>query len=124
MEETYRSDVNYDVTTRDFKYYIFDWDDNILHMPTRIYLEKMCEDGVWRPVAVSTSTYALVRTDESRYRMPLKGGRAAAFRDFYRKQKQLCGFRIDLHRLPFGMIEFPYVAALDGFAQHPLIVAH
>ena len=32
--------VNLGVGSRDFKYYIFDWDDNILHMPTRIHLEK------------------------------------------------------------------------------------
>ncbi len=74
--------VNDAVADRDFKYYIFDWDDNILHMPTRIYLEKLGDDGVWRPVSVSTSTFALVRTDDKHYRMPLKGGRLAAFRDF------------------------------------------
>ena len=74
--------VNVDVAKRDFKYYIFDWDDNILHMPTRIYLEKLSRDGVWRPVSVSTSTFALVRTDTAHYRMPRNGGREAAFRDF------------------------------------------
>ena len=74
--------VNTAVAGRDFKYYVFDWDDNILHMPTRIYLEKLGRDGVWRPVSVSTSTYALVRTDEKRYRFPQNGGREAAFRDF------------------------------------------
>ena len=74
--------VNTEVAGRDFKYYIFDWDDNILHMPTLIHLERLCVDGVWRPVAVSTSTFAIVRTDEAHYRMPLKGGREAAFRDF------------------------------------------
>jgi len=67
---------------RDFKYYIFDWDDNILHMPTRIYLEKKGADGQWRPVSVSTGTYALVRTDSEHYRIPVEGGREAAFRDF------------------------------------------
>ena len=76
----HRSDVNYDVATRDFKYYIFDWDDNILHMPTKIHLEERGEDGEWRPVEVSTSVFAIVRTD-SRYRMP-PGGRAEAFREF------------------------------------------
>ena len=80
MPETYRSDVNYDVATRDFKYYIFDWDDNILHMPTKIHLEELDEKGNWRPVEVSTSVFAIVRTD-SRYRMP-PGGRAEAFREF------------------------------------------
>ena len=75
-------DVNLDVANRDFKYYIFDWDDNILHMPTRIHLEKKCADGTWRHVSVSTGTYALVRTDSEHYRMPRDGGREAAFREF------------------------------------------
>ena len=74
--------VNVEVAGRDFKYYIFDWDDNILHMPTRIYLEHRGEDGVWLPVSVSTGTFALVRTDEEHYRMPSEGGRETAFRDF------------------------------------------
>ena len=74
--------VNLEVAQRDFKYYIFDWDDNILHMPTRIYLEHRGPDGAWRPTSVSTGTFALVRTDAAHYRLPLRGGREAAFRDF------------------------------------------
>ena len=31
--------INEEVSNRDLKYYIFDWDDNILHMPTRIKME-------------------------------------------------------------------------------------
>ena len=73
--------VNEDVSSRDFKYYIFDWDDNILHMPTKIKLEHRGEDGIWRPVEVSTSTFALVRADEEHYRPP-KGGWAEAFSNF------------------------------------------
>ena len=80
VQEIYRSDVNYDVATRDFKFYIFDWDDNILHMPTKIHLEQQDGNGDWHPVEVSTSVFALVRTDP-RYRMP-PGGRAEAFREF------------------------------------------
>ena len=80
VPEIYRSDVNYDVATRDFKFYIFDWDDNILHMPTKIHLEQQDGNGNWHPVEVSTSVFALVRTDP-RYRMP-PGGRAEAFREF------------------------------------------
>ena len=80
MSEKDLLDINYDVATRSFKYYIFDWDDNILHMPTKIHLEERDEKGNWRPVEVSTSVFAIVRTD-SRYRMP-PGGRAEAFREF------------------------------------------
>ena len=74
--------ANLGVAARDFKYYIFDWDDNILHMPTRIYMEKLGADGRWTPTTVSTGTFALVRADEAHYRMPAAGGREAAFRDF------------------------------------------
>lgn len=74
--------VNEEVEKRDFKYYIFDWDDNILHMPTKIRLEHLEEDGEWRPVEVSTSTFALVRADTAHYRPPSVGGWAAAFVNF------------------------------------------
>ena len=40
--------VNEEVEFRDFKYYIFDWDDNILHMPTKIKMEHLEDDGKWR----------------------------------------------------------------------------
>ena len=73
--------VNDLVASRDFKYYIFDWDDNILHMPTRIRLDRRGEDGVWRPVEVSTATFAVVRTDTENYRPPA-GGWQEAFMDF------------------------------------------
>lgn len=74
--------INEEVANRDFKYYIFDWDDNILHMPTKIRMEHKGEDGVWKSVEVSTSTFALVRTDTDHYRPPADGGWAEAFRNF------------------------------------------
>jgi len=74
--------VNDEVSGRDFKYYIFDWDDNILHMPTKIRMEHLGDDGKWSPVEVSTSTFALVRADTERYRPPSGGGWSAAFRNF------------------------------------------
>ena len=75
--------VNADVADRDFKYYIFDWDDNILHMPTKIKMEHRNEKtGAWEPVEVSTSTFALVRADEANYRPPSDGGWPAAFVNF------------------------------------------
>ena len=73
--------VNDGVQTRDFKYYIFDWDDNILHMPTRIHMERLEEDGTWRETTLSTSTFALVRADTAHYRAPA-GGWDEAFREF------------------------------------------
>jgi len=62
--------INLRVAERDFKYYIFDWDDNILHMPTRIHLEKRMSDGMWVPHSVSTAAFAVVRNDSENYRAP------------------------------------------------------
>ena len=62
--------VNLRVAERDFKYYIFDWDNNILHMPTRIHLEKRMPDGSWQPHSVSTAAFAVLRKDPERYRPP------------------------------------------------------
>lgn len=73
--------VNESVASRDFKYYIFDWDDNILRMPTKIIMERKGDDGQWRRVELSTSSFALVRTDTAHYRPP-PGGWDEAFRNF------------------------------------------
>ena len=73
--------INEEVANRDFKYYIFDWDDNILHMPTRIHLEKRQPDGTWKHHSVSTSVFSIVRQDTANYR-PLHDDREAAFIEF------------------------------------------
>ena len=73
--------VNDRVADRDFKYYIFDWDDNILHIPTRIHLEKRQPDGSWAPHLVSTSVFSLIRGDTQNYRPP-HGNWPEAFVEF------------------------------------------
>lgn len=49
-------------------YYAFDWDDNILYMPTVIHLEKR-EGDSWVPTDVSTAEFANVRNDKENYRI-------------------------------------------------------
>lgn len=55
------------------KSYLFDWDNNILHMDTRIMMEKRDSSdkncNVWKKVKISTSTFAKVR-DGFDYRPP------------------------------------------------------
>jgi hypothetical protein len=65
----------------DLKYYMFDWDDNILHMPTRIHLERKTAEG-WEPYDVSTAEFAKIRRDTENYR-PKEGDWDKAFIDFY-----------------------------------------
>jgi hypothetical protein len=74
-------DVNYSVADRDLKYYIFDWDDNILHMPSRIHLERLDETGQWVPHSVSTSVFSVIRGDTDRIRPP-EGDWELAFQEF------------------------------------------
>jgi len=49
-------------------YYAFDWDDNVLRMPTVIHMEKK-EGDSWVPVDVSTAEFAVVRNDMENYRL-------------------------------------------------------
>ncbi|MCO5044501.1 MAG: hypothetical protein J5I99_03630 [Verrucomicrobia bacterium] len=63
------------------KYYMFDWDDNILHMPTRIHLEKKTARG-WKPYPVSTAQFARIRRTMKNCR-PLNDDWDQAFADFY-----------------------------------------
>jgi hypothetical protein len=63
------------------KFYMFDWDDNILHMPTRIHLEKKTRRG-WVPYEVSTAQFARIRRTMKGCR-PLGDDWDRAFADFY-----------------------------------------
>lgn len=63
-------------------YYAFDWDDNILRMPTMIRLEKKVGEQ-WVPTDVSTAEFAEVRNDKENWRMLNQSGDEAFanFRD-------------------------------------------
>ncbi len=63
------------------KYYMFDWDDNILHMPTRIHLERRTAGG-WRRLDVSTARFARIRRAMKGLR-PLGNDWDRALADFY-----------------------------------------
>lgn len=49
-------------------YYAFDWDDNILMMPTKIIMKKRVGDE-WIDQAVSTAEFAEVRTDTENWKI-------------------------------------------------------
>lgn len=56
------------VSGSELHYFAFDWDDNILHMPTTILMDKKVGDE-WEPVEVSTAEFAVVRNDKVNYRL-------------------------------------------------------
>jgi len=49
-------------------YFAFDWDDNILHMPTKILMDQKVGEE-WIPTSVSTSKFAEVRNDKENWRL-------------------------------------------------------
>ena len=57
-----------DIDSFVLRYFAFDWDDNILHMPTKIHMEQKT-DGGWSPIDVSTEEFAKVRKDDN-YQLP------------------------------------------------------
>jgi hypothetical protein len=62
--------------------YSFDWDDNILMMPTRIHLDYNIEGLIWVPITVSTEQFRSIRHKlgtEFRY---LNDDVGDAFKDF------------------------------------------
>ncbi len=73
--------VNESVRGRDLKYYVFDWDDNVLCMPTHIHMERRTDEGTWVPHVCSTAAYSIIRKDTEHYRYP-RNQRELAFREF------------------------------------------
>lgn len=67
---------------RQLLYYAFDWDDNILNMPTVIHMDKLVQ-GEWVPTDVSTADFAIVRSDSENWRIANNDGDLAfcEFRD-------------------------------------------
>lgn len=73
--------VNESVRGRDLKYYVFDWDDNVLCMPTRIHMERKNAAGEWKPHLCSTAAFSIIRKDTEHYRYP-QNERELAFVEF------------------------------------------
>ena len=51
-------------STPTIRAYSFDWDDNLINMPTTIKMLKKTESG-WEKANLSTKEFALVRNDEN-----------------------------------------------------------
>jgi hypothetical protein len=62
-------------------YYCFDFDDNILHMNTKIHIEKLSENGTWEKNIISTSEFSEIRKNRNKWRFP-NGDDNQAFAEF------------------------------------------
>ena len=79
--------------------YIFDWDDNILYMPTTIKMDKKDGDE-WVPVDVSTEEFAHVRTSPD-YRLR-NNDPNLAFKDFKDSEPFIVDAKKAIHNNQFA----------------------
>jgi hypothetical protein len=108
--------------TPDLKYYAFDWDDNIVHMPTKIY--ALTEEG--DEVGISTEDFALVRekigTEPFSYKGDVIVGFAEdPFRDFTVKGDK--EFLVDSLRAKPGPAWEDFVEAVNNGSIFAIITA-
>lgn len=64
MIHKYKKYINekYNDNKEKLNYYIFDWDDNILYMPTKIHMQKKIGNE-WIDEDVTTKNFSIIRTD-------------------------------------------------------------
>ena len=68
MIKRYSQYILEDVSKIDLHYLALDWDDNILHMPTKIHMDHLV-NGEWIPEDVSTAKFAEIRGDKENWRL-------------------------------------------------------
>ena len=78
--------------------YIFDWDDNIMHMPTTIKMEHKV-NGKWVLEDFSTQDYATIRENKD-YRYPK--GVADPYLNFSNNPKFIIDLKLALNNGDFG----------------------
>lgn len=99
LSETQYSKLRNILLENRLRTYIFDWDDNILYMPTTIKMDKK-EGGEWVPIDVPTDEYAHIRTSpEYRLRNNSPG---IAFSDFRESKPFIEDIKKAIHNNKFA----------------------
>ncbi len=108
--------------TPDMKYYAFDWDDNVVHMPTKIMLKT--EDG--DEVGMSTDDFAEYRHDIGKKPFNYKGDVIVGYTDDPFKNFRTGGdkdFLIDAMRAKLGPAFDDFREAINGGSIFSIITA-
>lgn len=108
--------------TPDMKYYAFDWDDNVVHMPTKIMLKT--EDG--DEIGMSTDDFAEYRHQIGKEPFNYKGDVIVGYTDEPFKNFQTPGdknFLIDAMRAKLGPAFDDFREAINGGSIFSIITA-
>jgi len=96
LKINYKNFLTEKLTEGNLEYFMFDWDDNILVMPTLIHIDHLV-DGEWIPVDLNTSEFSEIRSEiykhmdgeETEWRLRNNNKRDAycEFRDYGKRGK-------------------------------------
>jgi hypothetical protein len=104
------------------KYYAFDWDDNLMYMPTKIYLKD--EDD--KVVGMSTEDFAEYRTEVGKEPFEYKGHTIVGFDDNPFRDFNVLGdegFLKDAMKAPTGPAWDDFVEAVNNGSVFSIITA-
>ena len=102
--------------------YSFDWDDNILFMPTQIYLEKRVGE-TWIPVSVGTEEFREIRGDIGNKFRYINNNPLTSFRDFRSYDSFLKDTKESLKKKSFGPSFDKFIEALVYGSDFSIITA-
>ena len=116
------SEIIHDQMKPTMKYYAFDWDDNLMYMPTKIYLK----DDKGKVVGMSTEDFAEYRTEIGNEPFEYEGRTIVgydddAFRDFRVPGDQ--AFIKDAMKAPTGPAWSDFVEAVNNGSVFAIITA-
>jgi hypothetical protein len=104
------------------KYYAFDWDDNLMYMPTKIYLKD--EDG--KSVGMSTEDFAEYRSEVGKEPFEYEGHTIVGFDDDAFRDFKVTGdkkFLVDAMKAPTGPAWDDFVEAVNNGSIFAIVTA-
>jgi hypothetical protein len=116
------SEIIQDQMKPTMKYYAFDWDDNLMFMPTKIYLKD--EDG--NSVGMSTEDFAEYRSEIGKEPFEYEGHTITGFDDEAFRDFKVTGdkkFIVDAMKAPIGPAWDDFVEAVNSGSIFSIITA-
>jgi hypothetical protein len=104
------------------KYYAFDWDDNLMYMPTKIYLKD--EDG--NSVGMSTEDFAEYRSEIGKEPFEYEGHTIVGFDEEAFRDFRVTGdkkFLVDSMKAPIGPAWDDFVEAVNNGSIFAIVTA-
>ena len=116
------SEIIQDQMKPTMKYYAFDWDDNLMYMPTKIYLKD--EDG--NSVGMSTEDFAEYRSEVGKEPFEYEGHTVVGFDDDAFRDFKVTGdkkFLVDAMKAPTGPAWGDFVEAVNNGSIFAIVTA-